>query len=68
MRIVWASWLIHHFNGFGYSNGILRGAIGTLAVLLTAALLGYVLRRWRPIALTVAGVVTAGGIGWLMAH
>jgi hypothetical protein len=65
MRLAWFAWLIRHGSEFSYSNGPLRGTIGTIAVLLTAMVLGYALRRFRAVALTVAGIVCAGGIGWL---
>ncbi|MFJ3926273.1 hypothetical protein [Streptomyces sp. NPDC090022] len=52
----------------GYSNGALRGLVGTAAVLLTAALIASALRHWRVAAMTTAGVLTAAGIGWLATH
>ncbi|WP_461084358.1 hypothetical protein [Streptomyces deserti] len=46
----------------------MHGAIGTVAVLLTALLLGYALRRHRPAALIAGGLTCALGIGWLAFH
>ncbi|MEU8893791.1 hypothetical protein [Streptomyces sp. NPDC048442] len=68
MRIVWFAWLIRHMNELGYSNGLLPGLTGTLAVLLTAGILGFLFRRRRPVALSVTGAVAVAGIGWLIAH
>lgn len=68
MRFVWFSWLVRHVNEFGYSQGPLRGVIGTAAVLLTALLIGCALRRNRPAAIAAAGVAGAAGIGWLAFH
>ncbi|MEU2432344.1 hypothetical protein ABZ611_23075 [Streptomyces sp. NPDC007861] len=68
MRLAWAAWLVRHATEFGYSHGPLRGAIGSLSVLLTALLIAYALRRHRPVALAAAGVICAAGIGWLAVH
>ncbi|MFC7841384.1 hypothetical protein ACFY3O_30295 [Streptomyces sp. NPDC001046] len=68
MRFAWFSWLVRHFGEYGYSQGLLRGAIGTLAVLVTAALLWFALHRNRPAAAAAAGAVSALGIGWLAFH
>jgi hypothetical protein len=68
MRLAWFAWFIRHCGEFGYSHGPLRGAFGTIAVLLTALLLGYAFRRHRVAALAVAGVTCAAGIGWLAVH
>lgn len=68
MRFVWGVWLIRHFEEFGYSQGPLHGAIGTLAVLLTAVLLAYTLRHSKPFALAAGAAACAGGITWLAMH
>jgi hypothetical protein len=68
LRIAWLAWLARNFGTYGYSQGLLRGAIGTLAVLVTAALLWLALHRNRPAALTAAGLTCALGIGWLAFH
>ncbi|GAB2880440.1 hypothetical protein GCM10027074_55860 [Streptomyces deserti] len=68
MRIAWFAWVAQHFGEYGYSKGPLHGAIGTVAVLLTALLLGYALRRHRPAALIAGGLTCALGIGWLAFH
>lgn len=68
MRLAWFAWLIRNGSEFGYSSGPLRGLIGTVAVLLTAVVLGCTLHRFRVVALAVAAVVCAGGIGWLATH
>ncbi|MGW0612816.1 hypothetical protein [Streptomyces sp. NPDC002788] len=68
MRFVWFSWLVRRFGEYGYSQGLLRGAIGTAAVLVTAALLWFALHRNRPAAVAAAGLVSALGIGWLAFH
>ncbi|MBB3080105.1 hypothetical protein FHS41_006647 [Streptomyces violarus] len=68
MRIAWLAWLVRHFNEYGYSQGLLRAAIGTLAVLVTAALVWFALHRNRPAAMAAAGLTSALGIGWLAFH
>ncbi|MFJ8593827.1 hypothetical protein [Streptomyces sp. NPDC093598] len=68
MRLAWFSWLLRHFNEYGYSQGLLRAAIGTAAVLVTAALVWFALHRNRPAAVAAAGLVSALGIGWLAFH
>ncbi|MFD3547638.1 hypothetical protein ACFWUW_18890 [Streptomyces sp. NPDC058655] len=68
MRFAWFVWLARHFGEYGYGDGPLRGAIGTLAVLLTAALTFYTLRRHRAAAAAAAGVVCIAGLAWLAAH
>ncbi|MEU0384298.1 hypothetical protein [Streptomyces chartreusis] len=68
MRIAWFAWLARHFGEYGYSDGPLRAAIGTLAVLVTAALLWFALHRNRPAAVAAAGLTCALGIGWLAFH
>ncbi|MEU6488238.1 hypothetical protein [Streptomyces sp. NPDC046887] len=68
MRFAWLVWLADEGRELGYSNGLLPGAIGTIAVLLTALLVGQALRRHRPAALACAGLVCAAGIGWLATH
>ncbi|MFF7789865.1 hypothetical protein [Streptomyces sp. NPDC007991] len=68
MRLAWLSWLARHFTEYGYSQGLLRAAIGTLAVLVTAALVWLSLHRNRPLAVALSGLVSALGIGWLAFH
>ena len=68
MRIAWLSWLARHFGEYGYSQGLLRAAIGTSAVLVTAALLWFALHRNRPAAMASAGLTFALGVGWLAFH
>ncbi|MEU1278761.1 hypothetical protein [Streptomyces sp. NPDC005805] len=68
MRIAWFAWLAQNAAEFGYSQGPLRGGIGTLAVLLTALLIAAALRRRRPAAIAAAALTCAGGIGWLAFH
>jgi hypothetical protein len=68
MRIAWLVWLGRHFAEFGYSQGLLRGAIGTVAVLVTALLVWFTLQRNRPLAVVLSGLVSALGIGWLAFH
>ncbi|MGC5037488.1 MULTISPECIES: hypothetical protein [unclassified Streptomyces] len=68
MRLAWFSWLARHFDDYGYSQGPVRGAVGTAAVLVTAALLWFALHRVRPAAVAAAGLVSALGIGWLAFH
>ncbi|MFC9507786.1 hypothetical protein [Streptomyces sp. NPDC057002] len=46
----------------------MRAAIGTLAVLVTAALVWFALHRNRPAAVVAAGLTSALGIGWLAFH
>ncbi|MFC7636852.1 hypothetical protein ACFQWA_12495 [Streptomyces thermogriseus] len=43
----------------------MRAAIGTAAVLVTAALLWFALHRNRPAAMIAAGLAFVLGIGWL---
>ncbi|WP_328620884.1 hypothetical protein [Streptomyces sp. NBC_00354] len=61
-------WLIRHFEEYAYSQGPLRATIGTLAVVLTALLLAYTLRRWKPAALAAAAATATAGITWLSLH
>ncbi|WP_217129660.1 hypothetical protein [Streptomyces sp. AC558_RSS880] len=68
MRFAWFVWLTRHIDEFGFSHGPVKGAIGTAAVLLTAVLLGFALRRHRPADLAVGGVTAVAGIGWLAFH
>ncbi|QWB24966.1 MULTISPECIES: hypothetical protein [Streptomyces] len=68
MRFAWLAWLVQHFDDYGYSQGLLPSAIGTLAVLVTAALVWFALHRNRPAALAAAGLTSALGIGWLAFH
>ncbi|WP_251050553.1 MULTISPECIES: hypothetical protein [unclassified Streptomyces] len=68
MRLAWLAWLADQWGELGYSNGVLRGAVGTVAILLTAALVALALRRSRVAALAAAAVVAAAGIGWLSTH
>ncbi|MFE2146477.1 hypothetical protein ACFXA3_32925 [Streptomyces sp. NPDC059456] len=68
MRLVWLVWLVRHFEEFGYSQGVLRGSIGTAAVALTALLVGYTVRGSRPAALAAGTLVGAAGITWLALH
>ncbi|MDN0194030.1 hypothetical protein [Streptomyces sp. S.PNR 29] len=68
MRIAWLAWLVRHFDEYGYNDGLLRATIGTVAVLVTAALIGGALRRHRPADLIAAGLTFAVGIGWLAFH
>ncbi|MFF7968447.1 hypothetical protein ACFZC3_24200 [Streptomyces sp. NPDC007903] len=68
MRIAWVIWLVRHFSEFGYDDGLPRAAIGTGAVLVTAALLGCTLHRNRLAAWAGAGLTTVVGIGWLACH
>ncbi|MEG3627304.1 hypothetical protein [Streptomyces poriticola] len=68
MRFAWFMWITSHLGEYGFSRGPLHGAVGTLAVLLTALLLGCALRRHRPADLAVAGLVCAVGIGWPALH
>ncbi|MFD5911971.1 hypothetical protein ACFWHL_24925 [Streptomyces massasporeus] len=68
MRLWWFSWLLRHFTEYGYSQGLLRAAIGTTAVLVTAALVWFALHRNRPAAVAAAGLTSALGIGWLAFH
>ncbi|MFF9078024.1 hypothetical protein ACF1BP_28965 [Streptomyces sp. NPDC014735] len=68
MRLAWLTWLAGQWSGLGYSNGVLKGVIGTVAVLLSAALVALALHRFRGAALTTAGVVAVAGIGWLATH
>ncbi|MER7490423.1 hypothetical protein ABTY20_31975 [Streptomyces sp. NPDC126497] len=68
MRLAWFVWVIRHINEFGFSHGPVKGAIGTVAVLLTAVLLGFALRRHRPADLAAGGFTAVVGIGWLAFH
>ncbi|MFE4048994.1 hypothetical protein [Streptomyces sp. YIM B13518] len=68
MRIAWFVWLIRHINEFGFGHGLVKGAIGTAAVLLTAVLLALTLYRHRAAGLAVGGVTVVAGIGWLAFH
>ncbi|GAA0932380.1 hypothetical protein [Streptomyces thermoalcalitolerans] len=64
MRFAWFTWLTRHLGEYGYSDGLLRAAIGTAAVLATAALLWFTLHRNRP----AAGLTFVLGIGWQAFH
>ncbi|OKK21757.1 hypothetical protein AMK16_00145 [Streptomyces sp. CB00455] len=68
MRLAWLVWLADRWGELGYSNGGLSGAIGTVAVLLSAALVAVALHRFRVASLATAGVVAVVGIGWLATH
>lgn len=68
MRFTWLVWLTKHFGEYGYGDGPLRATIGTVAVLLTASLVGYTLRRHHPAGVVAAGLTAAVGIGWLAFH
>lgn len=68
MRLAWLAWLADQWGELGYSNGLLRGSVGTVAVLLSAALVALTLRRFRVAALTTAWVVAVAGIVWLATH
>jgi Na+-translocating ferredoxin:NAD+ oxidoreductase RnfD subunit len=59
---------VRHFGEYGYSDGLIRATIGTVAVLVTALLLGCALRRHRSADLIAAGLTFALGIGWLAFH
>lgn len=61
-------WLARHWGEWGYSRGLLPGTIGTVAVLLTAALTAVTLRRFPLARLLAAAVVLAAGTGWLATH
>lgn len=65
MKVFWVVWLWRHFGEYGYSNGVLKGAIGTFAVLLTGVLVWCTLHRWPRVAVGVAGGVCVLGVGWL---
>ncbi|MYV39815.1 hypothetical protein GT030_13280 [Streptomyces sp. SID1328] len=68
MKIAWFLFLGRHLDEYGYHDGLPRAAIGTGAVLLTAALFGFLADRSRPAAWAGAGLTTAAGIGWLAWH
>ncbi|GAA4315292.1 hypothetical protein GCM10023086_37040 [Streptomyces venetus] len=68
MRLAWFAWLVRHFKEYGYSQGLLRAGIGTLAVLVTAALVWFALHRNRPAAVAAAGLTFVLGTGWLAFH
>ena len=68
MRLSWFWLLIFHVNDFGYSHGLLPGAIGTAAFLVAAVALGTTLHRSRYAALAGAALLFCGGVGWLAAH
>ncbi|WP_326590507.1 hypothetical protein [Streptomyces sp. NBC_01294] len=68
MRIAWFAWVARHFGEYGYGDGLLKGAVGTVVVLLTAGLVGYTLRRSRPAAVLSAGAVVALGVVWQATH
>lgn len=68
MRIAWFAWVARHFGEYGYGDGPLKGAVGTVAVLLTAGLVGYTLRRSRPAAVAAAGAVIVAGVVWQVTH
>ncbi|MFF3860597.1 hypothetical protein [Streptomyces sp. NPDC002209] len=46
----------------------MRATIGTLAVVLTALLVAYTLRRWKPAALASAAATATAGVTWLFLH
>ncbi|MGC4997831.1 MULTISPECIES: hypothetical protein [unclassified Streptomyces] len=68
MKIVWFLWLARHLDEFGYDDGLWRAAVGTGAVLLTAALFGFVPGRHRLAAWAGAGLTCILGFGWLACH
>ncbi|MFD9813138.1 hypothetical protein [Streptomyces sp. NPDC059080] len=71
MKWVGVVWFLRHAGEFGFSQGALPGAIGTLAVLLLAVLLGFGLHRvdrirrirYAPVAL--AATFFSAGVIWL---
>ncbi|MFF6781310.1 hypothetical protein [Streptomyces sp. NPDC012510] len=69
MRIAWLLWLKAHFGTYGYSQGPIRGLVGTLAVLVTAATVWVMVRDRSPtVAAIAAGVIGVVGVGWLALH
>ncbi|MEU3713164.1 hypothetical protein [Streptomyces catenulae] len=64
-------WFLRHTGDFGFSHGALPGAIGVLAVLLIAVLVGFGLhrvervRRIRHAPLSLAAVLFCAGAIWL---
>ncbi|MGW7252704.1 hypothetical protein [Streptomyces sp. NPDC054834] len=68
MRFYWLVRLVLHINEFGYSKGPLLGTVGTVAVLLSALMIGSALRRRTPADMIAGGLVCAVGIGWLALH
>ncbi|GAA3189206.1 MULTISPECIES: hypothetical protein [Streptomyces] len=71
MKWVGVVWLLRHAGEFGFSQGVLHGTIGTLAVLLLAVLLGFGLhrvdriRRIRHAPLALATIFFCAGTVWL---
>ncbi|MEU8995069.1 hypothetical protein AB0952_07655 [Streptomyces caniferus] len=71
MKYVWLFGWIRHAEAFGYSHGALPGTIGTIALLLTALVLGFALhrvdwiRRLRYAAPAVAVAAFGAGVAWL---
>ncbi|MFG2531042.1 hypothetical protein [Streptomyces sp. NPDC048516] len=62
---------VRHADNFRYSHGALPGTIGTIAVLLTAVVVGFALhrvdgiRRLRHAAPAVAIALFTAGVVWL---
>ncbi|MCZ1006653.1 hypothetical protein [Streptomyces lydicus] len=71
MKVFWAFQWIRHADNFGYSHGALPGTIGTIAVLITAVVVGFALhridgiRRFRFVAPTAAVALFTAGVLWL---
>ncbi|WP_328383499.1 hypothetical protein OHS81_07150 [Streptomyces sp. NBC_00400] len=71
MKFFWSLAWIRHAGNFGYSHGALPGTIGTIALLLTAVVLGFALhrvdriRRLRFAAPAVAVAFFTAGVLWL---
>ncbi|MDT0455989.1 hypothetical protein RM550_09580 [Streptomyces sp. DSM 41527] len=71
MKLSWSLAWIRHADNFGYSHGVLPGTIGTVAVLLTAVVLGFALhrvdriRRLRFAAPAAAIAFFTAGVLWL---
>ncbi|UNO38473.1 hypothetical protein [Streptomyces sp. MST-110588] len=67
MTFGWLRWL-RYADDFGYSHGLLPGTVGTVAVLGTAFVAGYLLRRVAVASWAVPLVLTGAGIAWLATH
>ncbi|MEW1748087.1 hypothetical protein ACIQU1_02770 [Streptomyces angustmyceticus] len=71
MKLFWLFGWIRHAEAFGYSHGALPGTIGTIALLLTAVVVGCALhrvdriRRLRYAAPAAAVAVFGAGVAWL---
>ncbi|MFF9480502.1 hypothetical protein [Streptomyces sp. NPDC014733] len=71
MKWVGVVWFLRHTGDFGFSQGVLPGTIGTLAVLLIAVLAGFGLhrveriRRIRHAPLSLAATLFCAGVVWL---